>query len=220
MLRTINLFCLLLAVAWLARSPDWEPAIVALGFLGSLGVQEYFLGLRFLDRAQVDARLGTMESRLDAAKSVVYISGVDGKFLVETCSASVDSLLARGVRLHILLLEPTPALSLMCSLVYPRFNTETHLQSSMVEILTRLKELKTRHPKHFEYRLLPFLPALGFFIADPDSFGGTVKIELYTAKQYKPIDSRPHLVLSVLNRKWRQYFLTQWQNYWAAAREA
>ena len=39
-LRVINIIALLLAVAWLARSPDWEPAITALGLLGTLIFQE------------------------------------------------------------------------------------------------------------------------------------------------------------------------------------
>ncbi|MCV0439294.1 MAG: hypothetical protein K5880_11725 [Hydrogenophaga sp.] len=220
MLRSINFLCLLLAVAWLARAPDWEPAIVALGFLGTLGLQEYFLGLRFLDRAQVDARLGAMEARLAAAKASVYVSGNDCKFLVESCSASVDRLLARGVRLHVLLLSPTDALSEMLSLIDPRFNSASEFQTSMHEVLKRLKDWKQRYPSQFEYRLLPFLPALGFFIVDPESFRGTLKIEVYTAKHWKPIESRPHLLLSRLNSKWREYFLTQWHNYWAAATEA
>jgi hypothetical protein len=40
-LRLLNLFALLGAVAWLARVPDWEPAITSLGLLAALLGQEY-----------------------------------------------------------------------------------------------------------------------------------------------------------------------------------
>lgn len=41
MLRFLNLIVLLGAVAWLARSPDWEPAVTSLAFLAALLGQEY-----------------------------------------------------------------------------------------------------------------------------------------------------------------------------------
>ncbi len=41
MLRLLNLLILLVAVAWLAKSPDWEPAVTSLGFLATLLGQEY-----------------------------------------------------------------------------------------------------------------------------------------------------------------------------------
>jgi len=40
-LRLLNLLILLAAVAWLARSPDWEPAVTSLGLLAALLGQEY-----------------------------------------------------------------------------------------------------------------------------------------------------------------------------------
>ena len=218
MLRAINLVCLLLAVAWFARSPDWEPAIVGLGLLGALGVQEWFLGLRFLDRGQVDSRLGTLEERLAKVKSSVWISGNDCKFVVEASSAALDGALARGVRLKLLLVDPDGDAPEMLAQVDPRFPTSQHFRDSMYEVLTRLEEWRERYPTLFEYRLLSVLPAMGFFIMDHESGGGTVKVEIYSAKPWRPISSRPHFVLSRLSGAWRSYFLAQWENYWGMAR--
>ncbi|WP_345969429.1 hypothetical protein WCX72_08770 [Sulfurimonas sp. HSL1-6] len=39
-LKIANLIALLLAEAWLVSSPDWEPAILFIGFLSSLIIQE------------------------------------------------------------------------------------------------------------------------------------------------------------------------------------
>ena len=41
MLRLLNLLALLASVAWLARSPDWEPSVTSLGLLVALLSQEY-----------------------------------------------------------------------------------------------------------------------------------------------------------------------------------
>lgn len=41
MFRLLNLFALLVSVAWLARSPDWEPGVTSLVFLIALLGQEY-----------------------------------------------------------------------------------------------------------------------------------------------------------------------------------
>lgn len=41
MLRLLNLLGLLLAVVWLARNPDWEPAVAVVGLLSVLLAQEW-----------------------------------------------------------------------------------------------------------------------------------------------------------------------------------
>ena len=41
MLRLLNLVALLASVAWLARTPDWEPAVTSLDLLAALLAQEY-----------------------------------------------------------------------------------------------------------------------------------------------------------------------------------
>lgn len=40
-LRLLNLIALLIAVAWLARNPDWEPAVTVMSLLVGLLAQEY-----------------------------------------------------------------------------------------------------------------------------------------------------------------------------------
>lgn len=53
MLRFLNLVALLGSVAWLSKSPDWEPLVTSIGLFGALLAQEYPLlkGNRERDRA-------------------------------------------------------------------------------------------------------------------------------------------------------------------------
>ncbi|MBU6391723.1 MAG: hypothetical protein KGJ87_03625 [Planctomycetota bacterium] len=215
MTRAINLLCLLLAVAWLARTPDWEPAIAVITFLGALIVQELFTGLRFIDRDAVDRKLGSFQRRMEKAESLVCISGNDCKFVVESSSAAIDDLLNRGLRLRLLLTDPETGASEMLARMDPRFTEANQFRDSMTEVIRRLESWRKKWHKQFEYRLLPILPAFGFFITDPHTDHGTVKIELYSAKQFKPINSRPHIILGRGAGKWRAYFVHQWENYWS-----
>lgn len=219
MIRAINFFGLLLAVAWFARTPDWEPAIAVLTLLGALIAQEFFTGLRLIDREAVDRKLGSFQRRLEKAESLVCISGNDCKFVVESSSAAIDDLLNRGLRLKLLLTDPDTGASEMLARIDPRFTTADQFRESMTEVLRRLELWREKWPTQFEYRLLPVLPALGFFITDPHTGHGTVKIELYTAKQFKPINSRPHIILGRGTGKWRPYFVHQWENYWSIGRD-
>lgn len=212
--------CFVLAVAWFGSSPSYEPAITALSFLGASIAQEFYFGLRFLSRSQVDSRIGSLEERLENAKASVAISGNDCKFVVEASSHAIDSLLNRGVRLRLLLVDPESQVPEMLAKFDPRFETPEQVRTSLVEVTARLRLWQERFPTLFEYRFLPIVPALGFFIVDPDTWRGCVKIEVYTAKPWKPIATRPHLILSRLNPIWRTYFLAQWENYWGIARAA
>ena len=42
MIKLLNLLGLLAAVAWLARHPDWEPAVTSIGLFASLIALEVF----------------------------------------------------------------------------------------------------------------------------------------------------------------------------------
>jgi hypothetical protein len=107
----------------------------------------------------------------------------------------------------------------MLEKIDPRFPTAQSFRESMRNTLQCLRMFKSNYPDLFDYRLLPILPALGFFIVDPHSKEGIVKIELYTAKEWKPISSRPHLVIKRKEKQWRNYFLDQWENYWTLGRQ-
>lgn len=176
---------------------------------------KYFTGIRFLDRSELDHEIGTVEERLANVTSSVCISGNDCKYTAETCSAHIDSLLRRGVSVKFIATNPTTAVSEMLAISDPRFHTPEQFKASMTEVIKRFKAWKAQYPDYFDYHLLPILPSLGFFITDANSSDGLVKIEIYTSKDYKPVNSRPHMIISKRAKKWREYFLQQWENYWA-----
>lgn len=88
----------------------------------------------------------------------------------------------------------------------------------MRTVISELQNIKNQFPQHFEYRLLPILPAIGFFITDSKSAQGIVKVEIYTSKPWYPKESRPHFVIPHHAYEWRNYFLSQWDNYWNMSR--
>jgi hypothetical protein len=178
-----------------------------------------FRRILFLDRASVDKELGGVEERFDNAREEVWISGNDCAFVAVAESPKVEKLLDRKVRVKILVVDPDSAAPAMLAKIDPRFPTEAAFKESMATVKSGLRELKRKYPQHFEYRLLPILPAMGFFIIDPHSEEGIVKFEIYTAKDWKPIDSRPHLIIKRKEKLWRNYFLDQWKNYWELGNE-
>jgi hypothetical protein len=111
--------------------------------------------------------------------------------------------------------NPTSTAPEMLARIDPHFDSSTQFCSSMSEVISQLEAWKEKYPNSFKFRLLPILPALGFFITDPNSTHGIVKVEIYTSKGWKPIKSRPHIILSRRDSQWREYFIQQWENYWA-----
>ncbi len=177
--------------------------------------KKFVTGIRYFSRNDIAHEIGSIQERFINIKKTLYLSGSDCKYVAESCSCQIDSLLKRGVRVKILVVDPNSNVPEMMSKIDPMFESADVFKSSIIEALNRFKEWKKRYPDKFEYRLLPILPALGFFISDPSSKDGIVKIEIYTAKHWRPIDSRPHVVFSHRAKKWREYYIQQWDNYWA-----
>jgi len=173
---------------------------------------------RFLKLTQVDSQLGAVEKRFNNASEEVCISGNDCKFIVEVKSAKIEQLLAREVKVKILVVDPDSTAPDMLAEIDPGFDTPEDFRSSMVTVIKVLQKMKEKYPKYFEYKLLPILPAIGFFIVDRNDEKGIVKVEINTAKRWSPIDSRPHLVITRKDKEWRNYFLTQWDRYWNLGR--
>lgn len=178
-----------------------------------------FQRIRFMDRTQVDQELGEVERRFDKAEQEVRISGNDCAFVAQAESPKIEKLLSRRVRVRLLMVDPNSSVPEMLSKIDPRFPTPEAFVNSMKSVLNVLRDIKARYPNHFDYRLLPILPAQGFFIVDPTSESGFLKVEIYTAKDWRPIDSRPHLYIQKKEKRWRSYFIHQWDNYWSIANE-
>ena len=182
-----------------------------------LRAEGVMLGCKLLDRDHVDRAVGTVEQRIRNANQSIWFSGMDCKLVAEACSAAIEAALKRSVRVKVLCVDPQSQAVTMLPKIDPRFPTADSFRSSMKLVVERLSDFARRYPSLFEYRLLPILPAQGFFITDPTDKKGIVKVEIYTAKEYAPLGSRPHLVFSSRANPWRRYFINQWENYWELA---
>ena len=170
-------------------------------------------------RDQVDLVIGTVQQRLKNAKNEIRISGNDNKFIAESASIWVKEALSRGVTVKILCIDPESAVPTMLAKIDPRFPTAESFKDSMESVEKELLRIRKEFPHNFEFRYLPILPAIGFFITDPSSYSGMTKIEIYISKPYKYIDSRPHIIIPHDLNEWRDYFNSQWDNYWNISRE-
>ena len=183
-----------------------------------LRAQGVMLGCKLLDRNQVDRAIGKVHQRIRNANQSIWFSGNDCKLVAESCLGDIDAALKRSVRVKVLCVDPQSEAVAMLPVIDPRFPTANSFRSSMTLVTEVLSDFAQRYPDLFEYRFLPILPAQGFFITDPTDKKGIVKVEIYTAKEWSPLGSRPHLVFSSRSGRWRQYFVNQWENYWALGR--
>lgn len=183
-----------------------------------LRAQGVMLGCRLLDRDHVDRAIGTVEQRIRNATQSIWLSGNDCKLVAEACSGSIEAALKRSVRVKVLCVDPQSQAVPMLPKIDPRFPTADSFRSSMKLVVEVLSDFAQRYPDLFKYRLLPILPAQGFFITNPTDKKSIVKVEIYAAKEWSPLGSRPHLVFSSRSGPWRQYFINQWENYWALGR--
>jgi TIR domain len=170
--------------------------------------------LRILSRTQVDAALGAVEERFASAREEVCISGNDCKFVAESLSPVVEKALERGLRVRFLCVDPESPAAEMLPMIDPRFPTADTFRESVRGVEAVLRRMGRSFPT-LELRYLPILPAIGFFLVDPKLPSGSAKIELYLAKPFQPIESRPHLIIGAAMHEWRLYFAQQWENYWA-----
>jgi hypothetical protein len=162
---------------------------------------------------EVDQAIGTVRERLNHVKQELRVSGNDCKFVVESLSAEIERLLLRNVAVKVLCSNPVYVKD-MIALVDPRIGTAAEFHESISSVRLIMDRLKAQFPDLFEYRLLPVLPAMAFFITDPGIHDGLVKVELYPTKPY---ETRPHFVIPPDLSEWRNYFLQQWNNYWRIA---
>ena len=157
----------------------------------------------------------SLEYRLLKAKKEVWISGNDCKFVAETQSGFIDTILNKGISVKICCVDYRSEAVEMLTKIDPRFPNAASFINSMQSVEIVLKDFQKRYPDNFEFSYLPILPSLGMFFVDPYESNGFIKFELYTAKPWLPITSRPHFILNNRVSMWRSYFIQQWINYWA-----
>jgi DNA-binding winged helix-turn-helix (wHTH) protein len=163
-------------------------------------------------RDELNYTFGSVEYRLDKATRDIWISGNDNNLITHSLSGFVENALKDGRTIRLLGAAPTRAIVSMLSKIDPRFKERDFKKEVDKSTAVALK-WQAKYP-NFEYRLLPILPAIGYFITDPNLPSRTVKIELYTPDPWGPLKSRPHIVIDESLPEWRDYFIKQFENYW------
>jgi len=164
-------------------------------------------------RKEFDRAVAPIEDRLENVEAEVWISGNDNQFIAVALSGFMLDLLRRGRTVRLMGVDPESPAAEMLARIDPRFEGNT-FKREVDHVTEAVADWYKAFPKQFEYKLLPILPALGFFITDPRRPSQTVKVEIYTAKPWDPLKSRPHLVIAETAPSWREYFIRQFENYW------
>lgn len=168
-------------------------------------------------RPELMREIGTLEGWINKAQSRIRILGNDCKLAVCSLTAEIANALERGVEVEILLVKPGSPAAAMLAQVDPRFGTPTDVDRSLADVIDTLRRLQSRPDGgRLRYRLLAVLPAFGLVSVDADR-GGVLKGELYCAKPWPKDERRPDIVFPP---DWRDFFLSQWANYWNLAEES
>lgn len=169
---------------------------------------------KLLARSEVDPAVGTVEARIAAAKRKLCISGNDCKFVAESLSPHIQRAVECGKDVHILCVDPESPAAEMLPLIDSRFPDAPAFRASVDSVRSTLAGI-SKLGKGLQLRFLPILPAVGFFLTDPGDDQGVVKVELYVSSKPNMSVHRPHIILSQHHAGWREYFIQQWDLYWA-----
>jgi TIR domain len=174
--------------------------------------------VRLVGRDELNSAIGGLEDRLTNIRERLMVSGNDCKAIVESKSGFLTKALDRGVKIRILCVDPKSAHAVeTLVMIDPRFDDATDFTLSMQAVERVLTKLRSTYPNLFEFRYMPIAPSVGIYISDPGLPTAVIKVELYTPKPWKPIDTRPHILLKH-DGAWRDYFLSAWENYWNMSR--
>jgi hypothetical protein len=171
--------------------------------------------VKMLSLGDVATDVGEPEERATAAQSLILISGIDCKAMVESKSWMIQEALDRAVQVHVLCVDPRATAFMEVLRHLDRFAAPGSYEQSMAGVQAKLDELD--RSRHFSYKLLPYLPSLNFFVVDPESATGSFKVEIYTPLGNKSGPGRPHLVIPPEMPEWRTQLLRVWQHYWDTA---
>jgi hypothetical protein len=132
---------------------------------------------------------------------------------VQILGGYIIEALERKIGIKLLSTDPNSPAADMLSIIDHRFDGSKF--KDVVDKATAIAHGWASKYPHFEYKLLPILPAAGYFITDPGLESKTVKVEIYTAQPWDPLDSRPHFIIDESMPEWRDYFIQQFKNYWS-----
>jgi hypothetical protein len=163
-----------------------------------------------LTRNEVNQKIGDIPYLLKNVKNKLCISGNDMLGIVHGHADDISKYLQTGKKLKILVVNPDSDVPDMLAKIDTRSDHAEYYKRTLATIKNLLAEWKKEYTDTFEYGFLSFLPAMGFFITDPQEETGIVKVKIYVAKPW--VENRPHILIK--DKKWKEYFIRQWENYW------
>jgi hypothetical protein len=173
----------------------------------------------FVTRDEVDGVFRPFRQRIGQAEHELVITGNDCLTVVQGGAPSIYKALANKPDLTVKIMCADPAadgLLEMITKVDPRFPTAADFESSLNTLISLMLPFREEFGERFGFKLLPILPSMGFFLVDPDH-GGSAKVEIYTPREWEPIDSRPHFPADA-DPRWYEYFVMMFRNYWNMAK--
>jgi hypothetical protein len=219
-----------------------DPRIVAAATLGTLGLlavsslqgrhqsDELLSSVRSLTGVvsaaihadvPVDRFLATKAPALDddiRAAMDIRLVGVTLSRTVRDLVGMLDARLRAGAVLRIVIIDPdgtapVEAVARTLGVSSPDFYRPR--VASTLDILTGLASLPGSAGR-IEVRLLPYLPAFGMYLFDPDTPDGRVYVELY---QHRSLEPNPCFGLrGERDARWYRFFLRQFEVLWDSAR--
>ena len=174
---------------------DPEPDLPRIAWKVQVRLQEQATP-RLVTLEEIDGHLGTAEHRIRSCRRGFRVLGNDNKFIVESRSHILEEALDRGITVRVMCVAPRSIGSETLQIIDPRFPKAGDFEKSMGPVEEILRRLRDAYGGLLDFRYLRIAPAMGLFITDPDDPNhGVVKVEIYGIQPFKPLGSRPHLLL-------------------------
>lgn len=169
----------------------------------------------------IDRFLAEKAPRLDdhiRAASDVRLLGVTLSRTVRDLVGTLDARLRAGASVRVIVIDPegtapVEAVARTVGVTSPEFYRPRI--TSTIEILSALASLPGTSGG-VEVRLLPYVPAFGMYVIDPEAAHGEIYVELY---QHRSLEPNPCFALRAeRDGRWFKFFVNQFDVLWQSAR--
>jgi len=196
------------------RAKPWEPGSETDVFLQSGGSRQR-RNVRAADFLTSQSPLPPQ--RLSSA-SVIYLSGFTLGRKTREYLRFLDERLRAGASVRIMILEPKQELLEECVVRSSGVSSAEHWRkrldstASLVEVIASSPDITGS----LELGYLPYLPAYGFSMVDPDTPDGIIVVELY---HHRSTEENPTFELhAARDGEWYAFFRRQFDLMWASCR--
>lgn len=150
--------------------------------------------------------------------SVFWVYGPSAVNVLTNSPDLEREILNRGGSIRVLLQDPKEEASI--ELLHQQLDDMSYLLTDDIRrSISILETLKKRHERQISYRFLPFSPGYSMVVVDPDGREGRLVIEFF-GYESQSINDRMHIVIRRnQSNYWFEYWASQYEAMWNAARE-